>query len=318
MTKDKLLQLYNIFIENDIDVKNISKLKRLRNDEIDLLLGVDNYEYLFLVKKLISNKNFKKLDTLTKESIISIINDANGYIQVKYLVRVLMEKRIIESDYFIDIIKIISNSGKGFQAKYVADFVINNYFDQSNLIIEIAKILSNVDNEINARSIYCLSFCEDLIYRGIFSKLANLINKITGEVQLLGVEKILYGYRNFFDNEDLIRIIEIVGNYYDDYQVEYALLFIMNDKLLKNKNIINYLQEIGNDYYDLVCKSIYSTALNSVRKDKYELGVNFWDLYKIDPNGALEIMDEYFLDNEEIDCNKKVRRRYKRIVDYNK
>ena len=309
MTKEKLLQLYRIYKDEQKNINDIKLLRKYNDEDINIIL---NSKYPFVMQEIILNYEFKMLKENEKKEIIDIVNNAKDEIIAQNISRIIKSKAILSSGLLITLAKKISNCETE-SVSYATDIALNlevllnkngfklieivgssktkdqaisasliakeSYVLMNQESVELTKLASITDGEEQRRIIHHISINRDVLTSGMALKLARLGSNIacTNKAQLL--------------------------------------ITIAADKLLEqNKKTTYYLTkmllaqtyeetlEIYNEAQELI-KNI-KIEESKIKKDKS----TFWDFYKHNPEKAIELLQVNYESDEEITVYTRIKK----------
>ena len=306
MTKDKLLELYNKFIDEEIEVFAIRTLRNCTDKDIDYIL---NSFYPEVMMSIVTNRTFKLLSLKEQEEICELINDSKTEKVAFEIARVVSSGIILSSGLTTEIAKIINESTTKI-ASYVADASLANSILINPNSLEILKIIGSSKKPIQAKT--CLETSKNLDV--LSNKNVVEIIRITSQIERESQSELFISLAKNKDvlSSNLTIKLMLLASKLDDEQIK-LLNIIASDKLLeKNKRSLHYIvrmletpQKIPNIYEQAKTEiSLFKQRESTIKRDN-DL---FWNVYKNNPTEAISLLKENIKDNDEIRTYTKIRR----------
>lgn len=307
MTKDKLLELYNKFKEEELDVSAIRSLRKCTDKDIDYIL---NSFYPEVMLSIVTNHTFKLLSLKEQEEISELINDAKTEKIAFEIARVVSYGIILSSGLTTKIARIINESTTKV-VSYVADASLANSILINPNSLEILKIIGSSKKPIQAKT--CLEISKNLDV--LLNKNAVEIIRITSQIEKETQSEL---FISLAKNKDVLSAnltikLMLLASKLDDEQIK-LLNIIACDKLLeKNKRSLHYIVRMLEAPYKI--PSIYEQAKTEISLFKQRESTIkrdndlFWNVYKNNPTEAISLLKENIKDNDEIKTYTKVRKK---------
>ena len=290
MTKDKLLELYNKFIDEEIEVFAIRTLRNCTDKDIDYIL---NSFYPEVMMSIVTNHTFKLLSLKEQEEISELINDAKTEKIAFEIARVVSSGIILSSGLTIKIAKIINESTTKI-ASYVADASLANSILINPNSLEILKIIGSSKKPIQAKTCLEISKNLDVLSNKNVVEIIRITSQIERELQselFISLAK----NKDILSSNLTIKLM-LLASKLDDEQIK-LLNIIASDKLLeKNKHSLHYIvrmletpHKIPNIYEQAKTEiSLFKQRESTIKRDN-DL---FWNVYKNNPTEAIELIKE--------------------------
>ena len=290
MTKDKLLKLYNKFKDEEIDISVIRKLRNCTNKDIDIIL---NSFYPEIMIDIIICYEFKLLNSKAQEEIIELVNNAKTEKIAYEISRIISSGIILSSGLTTQIARII-NESTIVSAPYIADLSLTNSVLINPKSLEIMKIIGSSNKEYQAKiALDILKNIEVILNENVLE-----IIKIASEIEKESHSEL---YVSIAKNREVLAAnltvkLMILASKLDDEQIK-ILNIIASDKLLeKNKRSVYYILKMLEEkhkipsIFEQVKKEIsfLKQKESKIKKDN-DL---FWNIYKNNPNEAIELIKE--------------------------
>ena len=307
MTKDKILELYNKFKEEELDVSAIRSLRNCTDKDIDYIL---NSFYPEVMLSIVTNHTFKLLSLKEQEEISKLINDAKTEKIAFEIARIVSSGIILSSGLTTKIAKIINESTTKI-ASYVADASLANSILINPNSLEILKIIGSSKKPIQAKT--CLEISKNLDV--LLKKNVVEIIRITSQIERETQSEL---FISLAKNKDVLSAnltikLMLLASKLDDEQIK-LLNIIASDKLLeKNKRSLHYIVRMLEAPYKI--PSIYEQTKTEISLFKQRESTIkrdndiFWNVYKNNPTEAISLIKESIKDEEEITIHTKVRRK---------
>ena len=298
MTKDKLLELYNKFKEEELDVSAIRTLRNCTNQDIDYIL---NSFYPEVMISIITNHTFKLLSLKEQEEISELINDAKTEKIAFEIARVVGSGIILSSGLTTKIARIINGSTTKV-VSYVADASLASSILINPNSLEILKIIASSKKPIQAKT--CLEISKNLDV--LSNKNVVEIIRITSQIERESQSELFISLAKNKDvlSSNLTIKLMILASKLDDEQIK-LLNIIASDKLLeKNKCSLHYIVRMLESPHKIpsiyeqakTVMSIFKQRESTIKRDN-DL---FWNVYKNNPTEAISLLKENIKDNDEI------------------
>lgn len=306
MTKDKLLELYNKFKDEEINVSTIRQLRNCTNQDIDYIL---NSFYPEVMISIITNHTFKLLSLKEQEEISELINDAKTEKIAFEVSRAVCSGIILSSGLTTKIARIINESTTKV-VSYVVDTALANSVLVNPNSLEILKIIGSSKKPIQAKT--CLEISKNLDV--LSNKNVVEIIRITSQIERESQSELFISLAKNKDilSSNLTIKLMLLASKLDDEQIK-LLNIIASDKLLeKNKRSLHYIvrmlespHKIPSIYEQAKTEiSIFKQRESTIKRDN-DL---FWNVYKNNPTEAISLLKENIKDNDEIRTYTKIRR----------
>ena len=290
MTKDKLLELYNKFKDEEIDISIIRKLRNCSDKDIDIIL--DSF-YPEIMMNIVTNYEFKLLNIKDQEEIIELVNNAQTEEIAYEISRIVSSGIVLSSGLTTKIVRIINESTIE-SASYVADISLTNSVLINPNSLEIMKIIGSLNKEYQAKISLDISKNIDVL----LNKNALEIIKMASKIEKESHSEL---YISIAKNREILAAnltikLMILASKLDDEQIK-LLNIIASDKLLeKNKRSVYYILKMLDEKHKI--PSIYEQAKKEIhllkqKESKIKKDNDlFWNIYKNNPNEAITKLKE--------------------------
>lgn len=143
MTKDKLLELYELYKKGEITKEKISELRTVTNEDIDIILkSKRSYE----IQKLLESKNFKSQPKEVQEKVINIIENCHASsLKIIFALSIAINENAIATGHILELIGIILRAKTDRTASKAADLINHKNGNISGHIVELAKLVSKCE-----------------------------------------------------------------------------------------------------------------------------------------------------------------------------
>ena len=290
MTKDKLLELYNKFKDEEINVSSIRQLRNCTDKDIDYIL---NSFYPEVMISIITNHTFKLLSLKEQEEIEKLVNNAKTEKIAFEISRVVASGTILSSGLTTKIAKIVNESSTKIVSYIVDTALVNSILVNPN-VLEILKIIGSSKKAIQAKT--CLEISKNLDV--LLNKNAVEIIRITSQIERESQSELFISLAKNKDvlSSNLTIKLMLLASKLDDEQTK-LLNIIASDKLLeKNKRSLHYIvrmleepHKIPNIYEQASTEiSLFKQKESKIKRDNDF----FWNIYKNSPSEAIELIIE--------------------------
>lgn len=261
MIKNQLLELYEKLRLENINLTSINYLKDISDDELKL---IKLSKYKKIVVRVLSNSNFKIVNSELKIKLINIINSAKNEIIADYTALVIENINVLISGLSLELAQIISQTDEEYQASNTLEVAINsNVLSSSNSVNELVQIVS--------------------ITKGINK--SNYITYIATNINILNTNQ-------------AVELIKIINKSSSDYKVElvYNLIKHKIPSELPPSKVIEYIKSILDTKSDKDAEIQYNKLLKEIEiLEQYKQTdeqIYFWDLYQKCPNAAIQLLKD--------------------------
>ena len=309
MTKEKLLQLYIKYKDEQKNVKDIKVLRKYNDEDINIIL---NSKYPFVMQEIIINHEFKILKENEKKEIIDIINNAKDEIIAQNISRIIKSKAILSSGLLITLAKKISNCETE-SVSYATDVALNLEVLLNKNGLKLIEIVGSsktkgqaISSSLIAKDTYVLMNEESV-------ELTKLASITDGEEQRRIIHHISTN-REVLTSGMALKLAKLGGNIKCENKAQ-LLITIASDKILEqNKKTTYYLTKmLLAETYEETLK-IYNEAQeliinikigeSKIKKEKS----TFWNFYKHNPEKAIELLQAHYEDDEEITVYTRIKK----------
>lgn len=309
MTKEKLLQLYRIYKDEQKNINDIKLLRKYNDEDINIIL---NSKYPFVMQEIILNYEFKLLKETERKEIIDIVNNAKDEIIAQNISRIIKSKAILSSGLLITLVKIVSNCETE-SVSYATDIALNLEVLLNKNGLKLIEIVGTsktkgqaISSSLIARDTYVLMNQESVE----LTKLASLTD---GEEQRRIIHHISIN-RDVLTSGMSLKLARLGSNVNCANKTQ-LLITIASDKILEqNKKTTYYLTKmLLAETYEETLK-IYNEAQEIIKNIKIgesklkKDSTLFWDFYKHNPEKAIELLKENYEGDEEITVYTKIKK----------
>lgn len=137
MQENKIVKLYKLFEEQEMNLKEIRQLRTYQDEDIDIIL---NSKYPRVMTNIVLNCEFKLLNNEIRKEIINLINTSQNEDIATYIYHIVRSRTILSSGLTYELAKIIYDSFSA-SAKYVKDTALNANILLNKDAIELLKII---------------------------------------------------------------------------------------------------------------------------------------------------------------------------------
>jgi hypothetical protein len=144
MTKQSLLELYELLKSKNINPILISYLKNNSNEDINL---IKESKYPDIVIRLLINNNFKIVHKELKYKLINIINNSQNKMIADYTSILIEDINVLMSGLVLELATIISNTEEEYQAINTLEVATNaTILSTEQLNLKLIKMISKITN----------------------------------------------------------------------------------------------------------------------------------------------------------------------------
>lgn len=240
MTKNKLLELYQKLLDQNLPINLIKKLKDHSDNEIDIILNSKHTEQTIYT---IMSDHFNRLDNDTKKELINLANNASSKLKGEFILCLSRDKNI-PSEYVLEVSKSINQTINNNIASSTYNIAINQDVIANEKYLEIIKLLSESQNEMNISWVRYLIRSQAVLASGLMLDIVKIILGAEKEYQAKSVVEVAIN-ENVISSGKVIELATIMSKL--NYQQQaYYLLSVATDKtVLEQENAVEIVEQIS-------------------------------------------------------------------------
>lgn len=289
MKKEKLLEIYNKFQEEVLDVSLIRQLRKYSDHDLDIII---NSTYPKIMLNIIINYEFSLLNLNEQREIINLINNAKTEEIANNIYRVVASRIALSSGLVIQIANIINESTIE-SSRFITDLALTNSVLINPNLLDIMKMIGLSQSEEQARVASDIAkSIEVLLNKDLLNIIQIAINTQENKCKLVNA---IAKNREVLSSKMIVEILNLVNKVdIDKEQIELITNIASNKLLEKHKRALEYIIKMLASPQKIM--SIYNHAQTEIGLLKqYESKLKkdnelFWNFYRETPATAIEIL----------------------------